>query len=126
MSTLGDGEYDIVIRVSCSELQSALPSASTTFSPLAKVVVDRRAPADFPQHARPTGSYFPGDDISIAFDEPIVCSVLSIQGMVSDGTMLSQSDFLVRCAENTLFLDFAPAMSATVRHVMCTYIYRLH
>ncbi len=126
MSTLGDGEYDIVIRVSCSEVQSAIPSASTTFSPLAKVVVDRRAPADFPQHARPAGPYFPGDDISIAFDEPIVCSVLSVQAKVSDGTMLSQSDFLVHCAENTLFLDFAPSMSATVRHARCVYVYKLH
>jgi hypothetical protein len=55
-----------------------------------------------------------------------VCSVLSVQAKVSDGTMLSQSDFLVRCAENTLFLDLAPAMSATVRHVRWIYISIFH
>jgi hypothetical protein len=111
---LVDGVYDIVISVSCGASKSLIPSASVTFSSIAKLVLDRSAPVEYPQHARPTGPYYPGDDISIPFNEAIVDSGITVTGKVSDGTTLSPSDLLVSYSENSVFLDFSPSMSILV------------
>ncbi len=113
VSLLNDGLYDIAIRVGCAPSKSLIPSASATFSAFAKVALDRKAPVEYGQHARPTGSYYPGDDISIAFNEAIA-SGFTVVGKVSDGTTLSQSDFLVSHSDNSVFLDFSPSMSVLV------------
>ncbi len=107
--------YDIAIRVECAPSKSLIPSASATFSAFAKVALDREAPVEYGQHARPTGSYYPGDDISIAFNEAIA-SGLTVVGKVSDGTTLSQSDFSFR-TRTTL-------CSSTSRHP-CLFWYEL-
>jgi hypothetical protein len=114
ISSLTDGEYEIVIHVGCGASKSPIPSASTTFSPITKLLLDRNAPIEYAQHARPAGPYFPGDDISIPFNEAIVSSGITVAAKVSDGTSLSTSDLLVSYSENSVFLDFSPSMSVLV------------
>ncbi len=114
ISSLTDGEYDMMIQVGCEPSQSPLPSASMTYSPIANLLVDRQPPVEFAQHARPAGPYFPGDDISMAFNEPIVSSGITVTGLVSDGTTLGSDDFLQLYASNSVFLDFSPYMSVLV------------
>ncbi len=114
ISSLADGEYEIVIHVGCEESTSLIPSASNTFSSVVKVMIDRSAPVEYPQHARPAGPYYPGDDISIAFNEAIMCSRLTVMANVNDSTSLRASDLLVKCSDNSLFIDFSPSMSVSV------------
>jgi hypothetical protein len=111
ISSLKDGEYEFVIRVGCGTSKSPIPSASVTFSSIAKLVLDRSAPVEYAQHARPTGPYYPGDDISIPFNEAIVSSGITVTAKTNDGTALGQDDLLVSYSENSVFLDFSPSMS---------------
>ncbi len=111
---LKDGEYELVIHVGCGTSKSLIPSASVTFSSIAKLVLDRAAPVEYAQHARPAGPYFPGDDISIPFNEAIVSSGITVTAKVSDGTTLNQNDLLVSYSDNSVFLDFSPSMSVLV------------
>ncbi len=83
-------------------------------------LADTTAPKELAQHAQPKLDYFPGDDISMAFDEPIDCSVLAASLLVSDGSVISQSDLLVLCSGNSVFLDFSPTMSIVVCACMLT------
>jgi hypothetical protein len=125
ISSLADGEYDIVIHVGCEASKSPVPSSSVTFSSIAKLLLDRNAPVEFAQHARPTGPYYPGDDISIAFNEAIVSSGISVMGKVSDGTTLGQNDLLLSHSDNSVFIDFSPSMTVLVRlHVgFCCFVF---
>ena len=77
-------------------------------------LADTTAPKELAQHAQPKLEYYPGDDISMVFDEPIDCSVLAASLLVGDGSVISQSDLLVLCSENSVFLDFSPTMSIVV------------
>jgi hypothetical protein len=77
-------------------------------------LADTTAPKELAQHAQPKLEYFPGDDISMAFDEPIDCSVLAASLLVSGGLVISQSELLVLCSDNSVFLDFSPTMSSIV------------
>jgi hypothetical protein len=77
-------------------------------------LADTTAPKELAQHAQPKLEYYPGDDISMAFDEPIDCSVLAASLLVSDGSVISQSELLVLCSGNSVFLDFSPTMSIVV------------
>lgn len=115
ISTLNDGNYNIIIQVGCKPSKSLVPSASVTFSSIANVLLDRNAPIEYIQHARPAGPFYPGDDISMVFNEAIVCSELGVSGKVSDGSSIGQGDFLVSCSDNSVFLDFSPSMSIAVR-----------
>ena len=114
ISSLKDGEYEFVIHVGCGTSKSPIPSASVTFSSIAKLVLDRNAPVEYAQHARPTGPYYPGDDISIAFNEAIVGADITVAAKVSDGTTLSQNDLLVSHSADSVFLDFSPSMTVLV------------
>jgi hypothetical protein len=114
IDSLLDGEYDMVIRLSCAPSNAMIPSGLMTYSALAKLVLDRAGPVEFAQHVRPSGPYFPGDDISVAFNEDIVCSAVAVSAKVSSGATLSQSEFLMACKDNSLFLDFSPSMSTLV------------
>jgi hypothetical protein len=114
VASLLDGEYDIVIRVSCGQSNALIPSGLMTHSNVSKVVLDRAAPVEYAQHMRPAGPYYPGDDISVAFNEDIVCSTVAVSAKVSSGITLSQSEFLMTCEGNSLFLDFSPSMSTLV------------
>jgi hypothetical protein len=115
ISSLKDGEYEFVIHVGCGTSKSPIPSALVTFSSIAKLVLDRNAPVEYAQHARPAGPYYPGDDISIPFNEAIVSSGITVTAKTNDGTTLSQDDLLVSYSENSVFLDFSPTMSILVR-----------
>ncbi len=77
-------------------------------------LVDTTAPKELAQHVQPKQDYYPGDDISMAFDEPIDCSALSAFLLVNDGSVISQSDLLLLCSGNSVFLDFSPTMSIVV------------
>ncbi len=114
MSSLADGEYDIAIRVGCAPSKSALPSASVTYSSSVKLVLDRNAPVELAQHARPAGPYYPGDDISMVFNEAIATSGISVLAKISDGTTLGMNDLLVLYSEKSVFIDFSPSMSVSV------------
>jgi hypothetical protein len=114
ISSLKDGEYEFVIHVGCGTSKSLIPSASVTFSSIAKLVLDRSTPIEYAQHARPAGPYYPGDDISIAFNEAIVSSGVTVTAKVSYGTTLNQNDLLVSYSDNSVFLDFSPSMSVLV------------
>jgi hypothetical protein len=84
------------------------------------VTIDRKAPKEYAHHIRPVSSYMIGDDISVAFDEEIDCSLplgVAVTGK-GTGVSLQQSDFLVSCTGNSLFLDFAPTMGPSVSHVL--------
>jgi hypothetical protein len=81
-------------------------------------LADTTAPKELAQHVQPKLDYFPGDDISMAFDEPIDCSVLAASLLVGDKLVISQSDLLVLCSGNSVFLDFSPTMSIVVCECM--------
>ncbi len=104
----------MIIRLSCAPSYSSIPSGLMTYSPLAKLVLDRAAPVEYAQHVYPKGPYYPGDDISVAFNEEIVCSNVNVSAKLSSGATLSQSEFLMACEGNSLFLDFSPSMSTLV------------
>ncbi len=106
--------YELVIHVGCEESKSLVPSASSTHSSIAKLLLDRSAPVEYAQHARPAGPYYPGDDISMAFNEAIVSSGITVTAKTNDGTTFSQDDLLVSYSENSVFLDFSPSMSILV------------
>ena len=112
----------MVIRLTCAPSNSSIPSGLMTYSPPAKLVLDRVAPVEYAQHVYPKGPYYPGDDISVAFNEEIVCSTVGVSAKVSSGITLSQSEFLIACKGNSLFIDFSPSMSTSVR---CGVHYRL-
>jgi hypothetical protein len=114
IASLADGEYEFVIHVGCEQSKSPIPSASTTYSSIAKLVLDRSAPVEYAQHARPAGPYYPGDDISMAFNEAIVGSEMRVWANVSDGAALGAKDFLVSYSDKSVFLDFSPSMSVLV------------
>ena len=114
VASLLDGEYEIVIRLSCGQSNDLIPSGLVTYSTASKVVLDRAAPVEYAQHVYPKGPYYPGDDISVAFNEDIVCSAVVVSAKVSSGVTLSQSEFLMTCEGNSLFLDFSPSMSIVV------------
>ncbi len=125
ISSLKDGEYEIVIHVGCGASKSPIPSASITFSSIIKLILDRSEPVEYAQHARPASPYFPGDDISIPFNEAIVSSGITVAAKVSDDTSLSASDLLVSYSENSVFLDFSPSMSVLVcSDLACTQRFR--
>jgi hypothetical protein len=81
-------------------------------------LADTTAPKELAQHAQPKLDYFPGDDISMAFDEPIDCSVLVASLLLANSSVISQSELLVLCSGNSVFLDFSPTMSIVVRECM--------
>jgi hypothetical protein len=114
IASLADGEYDIVIHVGCNTTKSAIPTATVSFSRIVNVRLDRNAPVEYAQHARPTGPYYPGDDISIAFNEAIVGADITVAAKVSDGTTLNQNDLLVSYSADSVFLDFSPSMTVLV------------
>jgi hypothetical protein len=114
VSALLDGEYAMMIQVRCEERASIKSSASVTTSFISKLLLDRREPVEYAQHTRPVGPYYPGDDISIAFNEEISHEDIIVSGKVSDGTRLNQIDLLVSYSDNSVFIDFSPSMSISV------------
>jgi hypothetical protein len=104
----------MIIRLTCGRSNSSIPSGLMTYSPPAKLALDRAAPVNYAQHVFPKGPYYPGDDISVAFNENILCSKVSVSAKIRPGATLSQSEFLMVCEGNSLFLDFSPSMSVLV------------
>ncbi len=105
-----DGVYELVVQVDCSTtaVVSPIEGIDQSFSKALVVTVDRKAPKEFSQHMRPTSVYFPGDDISVAFNEAIDCSLprlISATLSVAGGPTFSGSDLLVLCSENAVFID---------------------
>ncbi len=77
-------------------------------------LADTIAPKELAQHAQPKLEYYPGDDISMAFDEPIDCSVLNTSMLLSNGSSITQSNLLVLCSDNSVLIDFSPTVSGLV------------
>ena len=109
VANLADGDYELVSYIGChaSKAGSLLPSANETFSSIAWLTVDKRAPEDIFAHAQPSSSssYLACDDVSIAFNENIRCPAVLIMIMLSDGRTLFQDDLLVVCSGNQIFAD---------------------
>ncbi len=112
-----DGTYELQLVSNCSAtgVISYPNGLDQSYSSILTVLIDRAAPRDFTQHIRPLGSYLPNDDISVPFNEPIDCASVSVKGMSSTNATLSKDSFVVMCSGNTLFLDFAPTLSPSVR-----------
>ncbi len=105
-----DGVYELVVQVDCSTtaVVSPIEGVDQSFSKPLVVAVDRKAPKEFSQHIHPTSVYFPGDDISVVFNEAIDCSlplVISATLSVAGGPTFSGSDLLVLCSNNAVFID---------------------
>ncbi len=119
VSGIADGIYELVAFVDCStsNIISPVDGVDQTFSVTLAVTLDRKAPVEHAQHARPQKTFYPGDDISMAFNEDLDCSLplsFTATGKTSDGTTIPQSDLLVACNGNSVFLDFSPSASISV------------
>jgi hypothetical protein len=120
VSNIADGIYELVAFVDCatSNVISPVDGVDQTYSVTLSVTLDRKAPVEFAQHARPQKTYYPGDDISMPFNENLDCSLplsFTATGTASGGVTIPQTDFLVACSGNTIFLDFSPSASISVR-----------
>ena len=119
VSGIADGIYELVAFVDCStsNIISPVDDVDQTYSVTLAVTLDRKAPVEHAQHARPQKTFYPGDDISMAFNEDLDCSLplsFTATGKASDGTAIPQSDLLVACNGNSVFLDFSPSASISV------------
>ena len=83
------------------------------------LAADYSPPKALTQLSLPKNSFYPGDEISMTFDEPIDCAVLVASLLVSDGSVMGQSNFVLVCSENSVLLDFSSSMSVAVCHVCC-------
>ena len=113
MITLQTQFSNTLIRVDIYNNSNSLDVWSWQFQ-YAQAIVDVSPPIELAQRFRPETSFLPGDDISIVFNEEIDCSKLSVMGRLSDGSVLDQSNFLVLCSLNQIFLDFLPTMTVSV------------
>ena len=77
ISALTDGVYELVVLVDCStsNIISPIGGVDQAFSKSLFVTLDRKMPVEYAQHARPQKTYYPGDDISMTFNEDIDCSL---------------------------------------------------
>jgi hypothetical protein len=114
VAAVTDGEYELAAVVDCMVGGGEpVDGIDKSVSQPVTITIDRKAPAAYVQHARPTATYMPNDDISMPFDEALDCTNLAVSGSYTGGT-LSQSQLMVSCSSNTVFLDFAP--TAPVRN----------
>ncbi len=122
VAALTDGDYELVSYIGCypSKSGSQLPFANETFSPVARLTIDKKAPEAIFAHAQPssTGTYLSGDDISMAFNENIKCPAAQIMFMLSDGRTIFQDELLVMCSGNRIFADFSPSMTTSVAFIL--------
>ena len=123
---LADGQYEVAVRTACVPSKTGNKKLDESLSAVVDVTVDRTSPRSVQQASKPSGPYFPGDEISMAFDEDLDCSDVRASITMSDATVYSQAKLMVSCLNNKVFLDFASVVSVRALNVtldMCHSVY---
>jgi hypothetical protein len=97
-----DGSYELGINVACG----------THFyvTGVAPVIIDRAAPRVLPALTRPsTRSASLADEVSVTFNEPVVCSSVSLVVADENGRVLTSAEYQLQCLNTKLVLVFDPS-----------------
>lgn len=116
VAALPDGEYEVRFHAICMPSPGgAPPGIDENFSESVWGVVDREAPRQFGLIEPADGEYFPGDEISVSFDEPIYCSKpyrfrlsLEVEGL---DRRLDETSLVVVCEHRKISIGFRPNVS---------------
>ena len=119
---LPEGAYELAVRTTCrASTSKALPGADSFVSKPVNGLVDRTAPTKFGQGSLPSNNaYFPGDEISISFNEEIDCSkpynflVQLKLSTIPSKTLTPTTGLAVICKFNKLTFDFTSSAGISV------------
>ncbi len=115
---LTDGIYDLAVHIACVPSKTGNKKLDESLSGIIPLTIDRNSPRAVQQASKPAGPYFPGDEISMAFDEDLDCSHAHASITLSDATVLNQAKLRVSCLNNKVFVDFASVVSVCNVSVM--------
>ncbi len=115
-SGLIDGQYEIAVRTVCLPSKTGNKKFDESLSAVVPLTMDLTSPRPIRQASKPAGAYFPGDEISMAFDEDLDCSGLRVSILLSDATVFNQAKLMVSCLSNKIFVDFASVILVCGRH----------
>ena len=104
---LVDGQYELAVRTVCVPSKTGNKKLDESLSAVVTLVLDRTGPRAVQQASKPSGPYYPGDEISIAFSEDVDCTAVSVSVTMSDATVFNQAKLVVSCLNNKVFVDFA-------------------
>jgi hypothetical protein len=90
---LVDGEYEFAVRTVCVPSKAGNKKIDDSLSAAIPLTIDRTNPQAVQQASKPAGPYFPGDEISMAFDEDLDCTSASVTITMSDATVFNQAKF---------------------------------
>ena len=108
---LEEGLYDLAVRVVCVPSKTGNKKLDESLSAIVPLTIDRTSPRAVQQASKPAGAYYPGDEISMAFDEDLDCSRVRASITMSDATVFNQAKLMVSCLNNKVFVDFASVVS---------------
>ena len=111
VSDLVDGQYELAVRTVCVPSKTGNKKLDESLSAVISLTIDRTSPRAVQQASKPAGPYFPGDEISMAFDEDLDCTSASVTITMSDATVFNDAKLLVKCLNNKIFVDFASVVS---------------
>ena len=123
LSTIKDGNYEIVLHAACSSsvLASAPPRSADSFSDIVAVRLDQQAPFVLLITSPADNTALPpGGMIALLFNEPIQCVEpltldVSVSADVSSTTMvLTASQLVIQCNHDTLQIFFSPNIDSIV------------
>ena len=128
-TAISDGQYELAIQVLCkASVARGLPGEDSFISPSVFGLIDRTPPAQFGQGLRPSNNfYFPGDEISVTFNEQIDCSrpynfmaSLSIpRTKAAPAKSLAAPLLNAFCNENKISFEFTSSSGIAVCELKC-------
>ncbi len=106
----------------CSRSRTGNLDLELTTSPSWVFVIDRASPRALQQASKPSKSYFPNDEISIAFNEDVDCSLIVTLIFVNDEKKSSfpMDKLLVICQNNKVIVDFRSVVAVCTESACCT------
>ena len=108
---LEDGLYELAVRSVCTPSKTGNKKLDESLSAVIAVTFDRTSSRAIQQATKPADPYFPGDEISVAFNEDIECASAVATITLSDATVFNQAKLLVSCLNNKVFVDFASVVA---------------
>ena len=102
VTDIADGTYELGINVACG--------THVYVTGVAPVIIDRTAPRVLPALTRPsTRSASLANEVSVTFNEPVVCSSVSLVVADENGLVLTSSEYELQCTGTKLVLVFNPS-----------------
>lgn len=110
VGTMEDGVYDLRLHAACQSTGSTGDGIDESMSKTIVGRIDREPPRQFGATQPARGKYFPGDLMSVSFDEPVQCKKpfsfgmnLTFDGMTK---VFNKRNMLVVCEDRKLSITF--------------------